>query len=173
LNANTPAWIIRRAAPADAASLSALFTPEAVFTNTLQDPLPSPERWAKQLAEPSSANTLVAVSGEHIVGTAGIYPNTRMRNRHVGYLGLAVAQDWQGRGLGTELLRTVLGHADRWQALLRVELQVFTDNAHAIALYKKFGFEIEGTLRRNALRDGAYTDSFIMARLHPAPPQIR
>jgi L-phenylalanine/L-methionine N-acetyltransferase len=173
LSTKTQAWTIRRAAPQDAAGLSALFTPEAVFTNTLQDPLPSPERWAKNLSEPHSVHNLVAVHGEQIVGTAGIYPNTRMRNRHVGHLGIAVAQDWQGRGVGTDLLRTVLDHADRWQALLRVELQVYTDNAVAIALYQKFGFEIEGTLRRNALRNGAYVDSLLMARLHPSPPALR
>jgi L-phenylalanine/L-methionine N-acetyltransferase len=166
-------WTIRRAALTDAAGLSALFTPEAVYANTLQDPLPSPERWAKRLAEPGSEHILVAVRGEQLLGMAAIYPNTRMRNRHVGYLAITVAHDWQGKGVGTELLRTVLDHADRWQALLRVELQVFTDNAAGIALYKKFGFEIEGTLRRNALRNGAYVDSLLMARLHPSPPVIR
>ena len=35
----------------------------------------------------------------------------------------------------------------------------------AIALYKKFGFEIEGTLRRYAMRNGEYVDSYSMARL--------
>ena len=34
-----------------------------------------------------------------------------------------------------------------------------------IALYEKFGFEIEGTHRRYAFRDGAYVDAYTMARL--------
>ena len=38
--------------------------------------------------------------------------------------------------------------------VLRIELTVYTDNAAAIALYRKFGFEIEGTHRAYALRDG-------------------
>jgi putative acetyltransferase len=38
------------------------------------------------------------------------------------------------------------------------------DNASAIALYKKFGFEIEGTHKRFAYYDGEYVDAHIMAR---------
>jgi hypothetical protein len=39
------------------------------------------------------------------------------------------------------------------------------DNAAAIALYEKFGFEIEGSHRRLAYRDGEYVDSYSMARV--------
>jgi L-phenylalanine/L-methionine N-acetyltransferase len=37
----------------------------------------------------------------------------------------------------------------------------------AIALYRKFGFEVEGTRRCDAFRDGKYVDLFAMARLQP------
>ena len=56
--------------------------------------------------------------------------------------------------------------------MLRVELSVFTDNARAIALYQRCGFEIEGTLWAYALRDGRYADVLTMARLHPDPARI-
>jgi putative acetyltransferase len=62
--------------------------------------------------------------------------------------------------------------ADRWLNLQRIELTVFTDNARAIALYRRFGFVVEGTHRAYALRDGAYVDVHAMARLHPSPPQL-
>ncbi|HEX4946421.1 MAG TPA: GNAT family N-acetyltransferase, partial [Blastocatellia bacterium] len=48
---------------------------------------------------------------------------------------------------------------------LRMELTVYTDNAAAIALYQKFGFEIEGTQRKAAFRDGVFVDTFLMARV--------
>jgi putative acetyltransferase len=54
---------------------------------------------------------------------------------------------------------------ERWMGITRLELEVYTDNAPAIALYKKFGFEVEGTLREYALRDGQYVDSYLMARV--------
>ena len=44
---------------------------------------------------------------------------------------------------------------------------MFTDNERAIALYKRFGFEIEGTHRGYALRDGGYVDTYSMARIKP------
>jgi putative acetyltransferase len=46
-----------------------------------------------------------------------------------------------------------------------LDLRVYVDNAPAIALYEKFGFEIEGTHRCFAYRDGEYVDAHVMARL--------
>ena len=63
-------------------------------------------------------------------------------------------------------------YSDRWVGALRVELSVYTDNARAIGLYRKFGFEIEGTMRGYAMRDGQFTDTHAMARFHPHPPSI-
>jgi putative acetyltransferase len=55
--------------------------------------------------------------------------------------------------------------AENWLNLSRIELEVYTDNAAGLALYQKFGFEIEGTLRDYAFRDGQYVDSYLMARI--------
>ena len=62
-------------------------------------------------------------------------------------------------------MTAMLELTDKWLDLKRVELTVFTDNVGAIALYKKFGFEIEGTSRSYAYREGNYVDAFHMARL--------
>jgi putative acetyltransferase len=70
-------------------------------------------------------------------------------------------------------MAALIDWADQWAQLLRIELTVFADNDAAIALYRKFGFEHEGTHRAYALRDGVYADVHAMARLHPAPPAIR
>jgi putative acetyltransferase len=85
--------------------------------------------------------------------------------RHVGSIGMAVRDDWQGRGVGTALMEAALDLADNWLNLTRVELTVYVDNAPAIALYEKFGFEVEGTHRRMAFRNGGYVDGYSMARL--------
>jgi putative acetyltransferase len=74
--------------------------------------------------------------------------------------------------VATALMAALCDYADRWVGVLRIELTVYTDNAMAIRLYRKFGFELEGTAKGYALRDGTYVDAHAMARLHPNPPRI-
>jgi putative acetyltransferase len=63
--------------------------------------------------------------------------------------------------------------ADNWLGLRRLELGVYVDNAPAIALYRKFGFEVEATERADAFRDGAFVDAYLMARLRgPLPADL-
>jgi putative acetyltransferase len=64
-------------------------------------------------------------------------------------------------------MEAALDLADNWLNLTRIELRVYVDNAAAITLYEKFGFEVEGTHRRLAFRDGEYVDAYSMARLKP------
>ena len=55
--------------------------------------------------------------------------------------------------------------AERWWNVRRLELNVYADNAGAITLYERFGFEREGVHQAYAWRDGAYVDSLSMARV--------
>ena len=71
----------------------------------------------------------------------------------------------QGRGVGSALIEALLEIADGWLNVFRLELTVFTDNERAIALYRKHGFEIEGTHKAYALRAGRYADVHAMARI--------
>ena len=78
---------------------------------------------------------------------------------------MAVHDAWQGRGAGYALLSEALNIADNWMDLKRTELEVYTDNERGVRLYKRCGFQIEGTLKQYAYRDGKYVDVFAMARL--------
>ena len=94
-----------------------------------------------------------------------------IRIRRAGAIGMAVRDDWQRRGVGSALLAAVVDLADNWIGYTRLELTVYTDNAAALALDRKLGFVIEGTLRHFALRDGDFVDAYTMARFAPAGPQ--
>ena len=63
------------------------------------------------------------------------------------------------------MMGVCLDLADNWLNLTRLDLRVCVDNSPAIVLYKKFGFDIEGTHRRFAYRNGEYVDAHVMARL--------
>ena len=87
------------------------------------------------------------------------------RRSHAATIGMAVHDAYAGRGAGTALMAAAVEQADRWLNIKRLELFVYDDNARAIALYERFGFEREGIYRAYAWRDGAYVDSIAMARL--------
>jgi len=164
---NSTAFSIRRAEPDDYKSLYEIYAGQQVVWGTLQLPFPSAELFRKRLAEPPEGTfNLVACTEDEVVGQLSLhtFPN-HPRRRHVGQIGMAVRDDWQGKGAGTALMEAMVDLAERWLNLTRIELEVYTDNEPAIRLYKKFGFIIEGTYVNFAYRDGHYADAHFMARL--------
>lgn len=160
-------FTIRRAEPSDAEALHRVYSAPGVIHGTLQLPYPSAENWRKRLAEPPDGTfNLLACVEDEVVGQLGLYtfPN-QPRRRHVGQIGMAVRDDWQGKGAGSALMHAMVDLADRWLNLSRIELEVYTDNQPAIHLYEKFGFVTEGTHRQFAYRDGQFVDVYAMARL--------
>ena len=162
--------VVRRAEPADAEAIHETFLGPRAIAGTLQLPYPSVESWRKRLSEfPADQYLLVATIAGEVVGNLGLHAAAKSpRRRHVGYVGMAVRDDRQGRGVGTALLRAAIELADGWLNYQRLELTVYTDNLAALHLYRKFGFAIEGTCRAYAFRDGMYVDAYAMARFHPA-----
>ena len=158
---------VRHAEPGDYEAMHRIMSGPRAAAGTLQLPLQSAETWRKRLAEPPDGLfMLVACAEEEVVGNLGLKtsPN-HPRVRHVGSIGMAVRDDWQGKGVGTALMEAALDLADNWLNLMRIELRVYVDNSAAVALYKIFGFEIEGTHRRLAFRNGEYVDAYSMARI--------
>ena len=158
---------IRHVEPSDYEAIHKIFTGPKATWGTLQIPFPSAEMWRKRLAEPPEGlYFLVACVDDEVVGQIGLHtsPN-RPRRRHVGEIGMAVRDDWQGKGVGTALMQAAIELADNWLNLSRLELEVYTDNEPAVRLYQKFGFKIEGTAVQYAFRDGQFVDSYRMARL--------
>jgi len=158
---------IRRAEPGDYEAVQKIFAGPKAIWGTLQLPFPSAESWRKRLAEaPDGAVSLLACAEGEIIGQLGLFtfPNFP-RRRHVGQIGMAVRDDWQGKGAGTALMQAAVDLADKWLNLSRLELEVYTDNEPAVRLYKNFGFVIEGTHLRFAFRDGRFVDAYAMARV--------
>jgi L-phenylalanine/L-methionine N-acetyltransferase len=177
VSAPDPAIVIRRPRPDDAAAILETMDDAAVFPGLLQLPYPTEAMWKKRIEEmpvgPTTAELfIVAERGGEVVGNAGVHPLQHVRRRHAAGIGMAVAPRAQRQGVGSALMAAIVDWADNWAQLLRLELTVYTDNAAAIALYRKFGFEAEGTHRAFAIRDGVYVDALAMARLHPNPPRL-
>ena len=169
---NVPAGVvIRRAEPDDYEGIALSMADESAYTGTLQTPFPSKEIWRKRIADLAETDyMLVACAGDRIIGHAGLHRASRSpRRAHAMMVGMAIESAWQGKGVGSALLAALVDLADNWLNVTRLELTVFAGNDRAIALYEKFGFEMEGTYKAYALRNGRYTDSYAMARLKPKP----
>jgi putative acetyltransferase len=170
--------LIRRARASDAEAFASLMGDPQVLPGLLQLPYPSIEAWRVRLAESDSPGRsdlmLVAERDGQVVGNAGLHAaGTALRRRHAMGLGIAVSPAHQRTGVGSALMHALLDAADNWLGVLRIELTAYVDNDGAIALYRKFGFEVEGTHRAYALRAGAFVDVLAMARLHPRPPRLQ
>jgi putative acetyltransferase len=157
---------VRNAESSDAEALWKCFTAPKVVHGTLQLPYRSVESVRESLAKSEEGFfLLVAVVDEEVVGSISLHAATRPRLRHKGEIGMMVRDDWQGKGVGSAMMQAVIDLADKWLNLTRIELTVYTDNEPAVALYRKFGFEVEGTLRKFAFRDGEFVDAYTMARV--------
>jgi putative acetyltransferase len=159
--------VIRAQEPEDIGALTELLNGPRSIGGTLQLPYASvagrKAQWEGR-ARGRSDFALVALIEGKIVGSLG-FNRFDGRRTHAGAFGMAVHDDYWGRGVGTALMQALVDQADKWLGLTRLELTVFADNDRAIALYERFGFEREGILRAYAWRDGALVDALAMARV--------
>ena len=168
---------IRRANPKDAAAYARMMSAADVYANLLQMPYADEEAWRLRLTESCAPGkpdlSLVAERDGAVLGSAGLHPaGASARRRHAMMLGISVAPEAQRQGVGSALMAALCDYADGWAGVLRLELTVFEDNQRAQALYRKFGFAVEGRHRAYAIRDGIYVDALCMARLHPRQPLV-
>lgn len=157
--------VIRHVEAADAEALRLLNTHPGVYHQTLQLPHPSMEMWQERVMKKPGRRHLVACLGGNVVGHLALDVMDNPRRSHVATFGISVSADVQGRGAGSALMREMINLCDNWLRIERIELTVFADNAPAIALYRKYGFVVEGTGKRFALRDGEFVDALYMARV--------
>ncbi len=156
---------IRHLEPGDAAEIQEIASQASVIAGTLHEPYQPAAFFENRREMSEGSRRFVALAENKVVGTGTLSVVTRVRRRHVGQAGMMVHEDWQGKGVGSALMQAIVDQADNWLNLKRIELEVFTDNVGGIKLYEKFGFEIEGTLRSFAFRDGQYINAYVMGRI--------
>ena len=164
--------VIRAPATEDIPALVELINCPGVRFGTMRLPFTTAE-WVKTRVPNTSPDVTSVVAD--VAGVArGWASLVRGQGRvaHAARLGVSVHDAFTRQGLGRAMLGVLIDVADHWLGLRRLSLTVNTDNAPAIALYKGLGFEIEGTLRGDILRDGQLVDSYAMARLRAAPARM-
>lgn len=160
---------VRHIEKADYQAVASIYTTEAVIRQTTQVPHRTAEFWENFYSQVSPSKVeLVGLCDQHIAGHLGLLLNTNPRRKHSASFGIAVHPDYQGLGVGKALMDEMINLCDNWLNIIRLELKVNIDNAIAIKLYKKCGFEEEGVSQFDCFRQGSYGSSLNMARFHPS-----
>jgi RimJ/RimL family protein N-acetyltransferase len=163
--------IIRQAVEKDAQQFAELIHKVESTTNyMLFEPgerKANPENQRKMIhafsEEENSAIFLCEMDSE-LVGYLMAKGGFAKRNRHSVYLVIGILEECRGQGIGSKLF----GELEPWarkQNIHRLELTVIATNQHALALYKKMGFEIEGTKRNSLKINDEFVDEYYMSKL--------
>ena len=78
---------------------------------------------------------------------------------------MGVKKEYWNNKIGSALMSKAMEFVYASEHIAKVDLQVRIDNKYAIALYKKFGFEIEGKNKRALFIDGDFVDYLNMGKV--------
>jgi RimJ/RimL family protein N-acetyltransferase len=151
-------FAVRSAQAADARAMAELFDAVAQERTGIatEPPVDVEERAA--LFERSAARSQVAVADGRVIGVL----HMEVSRHGFGDIGMLVERSWRGRGVGTALVQAAAEWA-RGQGLHKLSLEVFANNAAAIALYRRCGFAEEGRrIRLYRRASGELWDSIVM-----------
>ena len=113
--------------------------------------------WTREGAE------VVAGADGRVIGHLGVGREEGPGTAHVASIGMSVAREWRGRGVGSALLAQAFRWA-RWAGVEKLALSVYPGNEAALALYEKFGFAVEGRLTGHSKKSYGYEDEIVMGR---------
>ncbi len=162
---------IRKATPDDAALtaayMRALRAEVKAGLDTVPWREPPSETQQREYLERMEANPhacqFVALADGQVVGMADIHGGEGAHDRHAGWLGISVAPDWRGKGLGRRLMLAAIAEAKSWPEFCRIELVVVPWNTAGIKLYESLGFVTEARKRKAVNFRGRPEDELLMA----------
>ena len=154
----------RSAVPADAAQLleylravgsesdNLSFGPEGLPFSVEQE-----QALLARMETSSHSRFFLALDGTRIVGNACVDGSGNPRFAHRRNLAVSVLREYWDQGIGSGLMERMIAFARESGAEL-LSLEVRSDNARAIALYRKFGFRCFGTFPKFFKIGGQYRD---------------
>ncbi|MGI9400500.1 MAG: GNAT family N-acetyltransferase [Rhizobiaceae bacterium] len=160
---------IRNVEEKDAPAVHEILTSQHVVEGTMRLEYMPPETTRTRIQPESGKYKLVAVNSDEVVGFSELITHPDLpRHAHAAEINMiCVRADHQGKGVGRALFQAMIDLAERWLGIHRLGLVVWENNQRAIETYKKYGFEVEGTMRDYVLIDGKWVNAIVMGRLRP------
>ena len=116
------------------------------------------------LLEKDEAFYVVAEVNGRVVSNSELRWKRTGHDRHVGSIGIVIADGFRGLGIGTEMMRVLIEQA-RETGLKVLTLSVYANNERAKHLYERVGFIEVGRIPKKFLKDGEYIDDIVMTRM--------
>jgi len=91
------------------------------------------------------------------VGSVGIFRKDNV-HRLTAELGYYVAEEYRGKGVTTEAVKQACRYIFDNTDIVRIFAEPYDSNSASCRVLEKAGFEYEGTLRKNAIKNGQVVD---------------
>ncbi len=128
---------------------------------TFETAAPEWERW--DAGHLKSCRLVARVDGE-VAGWAALSPvSARAVYAGVAEVSIYVAQRARGKGIGADLLRTLVAESEA-NGVWTLQAGIFPENTASIALHRRSGFRVVGTRERIGCVDGRWRDVVLMER---------
>ncbi len=109
---------------------------------------------------------LIAEVDGQIVSMSDVECGEKLRNQHVGRIGISILPEYRRIGLGTAIMETMIDWAASHPIIEKLALGVWAANKPAIGLYEKLGFVEEGRkVREVKYANGYYDDCVLMCKM--------
>jgi RimJ/RimL family protein N-acetyltransferase len=162
----------------DAADLAAAINNKKVLDN-LRDGVPFPyteqngkEFIAAMLSAPKDSQYAFAIAYDgKVIGSIGVLRKENV-HRLTGELGYYIAEPYWGKGIMTDGVRQMCEYVFRNTDIVRIFAEPYAANAASCRVLEKAGFQFEGVLRRNAIKNGKFLDMRLYSILKPSIPII-
>ena len=94
---------------------------------------------------------------DKVVGSIGVFrkDNVHFRTAEMGYY---IAEEFWGKGLGASAVRQICEYIFENTDIIRIFAEPFAYNIASCRVLEKSGFQYEGTLRSNAVKNGQVLD---------------
>ena len=118
----------------------------------------------ERMNQQDNSTIFVAEINSELIGYLIAIGGSVQRTKHSAYIVVGVLENYRGKGIGTELFDSLIKWASKHN-ISRLELTTVTENKAGLALYKRNGFEIEGTKRNSLIIDGKFYDEYYMSKI--------
>lgn len=92
-----------------------------------------------------------------VIGSIGVFRQENI-HRQTGELGYCITEEYWGKGIMTEAVKQICTYVFDKSDIIRIYAEPFAYNAASCRVLEKAGFQYEGTLRNNAVKNGKVID---------------